>query len=459
MAAVLALRRRQSPILAKFLNDKDERIVIEAVRAIHDEPIPFLFPQVAELLTGNNQDDALVRRALNAHFRLGKPANVEALAKYAANPQFEMEMRQFALAMVGDWETKSARDQVLGVWRPLKNKHDGHHAVVALKDNLGALMKSGQEIRTRTAELAAQFGLSEVNEELVKLLWERERSGKERAGALLALMALDPDNLEGECEKALEDGEPRVRAAARIVLTSINPTKAVPNLIGALKSGSELERQSAVAMLANLGREDADKMLANLVKLRREDRIPSFLKLDVVMAAQKRAGEYKPVADELQEFFKTLDPKDSLSAYRDTMVGGNAERGERLFNQRAALACVKCHRVDGNGGALGPDLAGIGSKLSREEILESIADPNKTIAKGYETAVITKDDGRVVSGIIKTMDDKKVILMTADEKLISVDRDEIDEVDRGKSSMPAEIISYLTTFDLRDLMEYLASLK
>ncbi len=459
MAAVLALRRRQSPILAKFLNDKDERIVIEAVRAIHDEPIPFLFPQVAELLTGENQDDALVRRALNAHFHLGKPANVQALAKYAADPTFEMEMRQFALAMVGDWDTKSARDQVLGVWRPVMNKHNGHDAVVALKSNLGALMKSGQEIRTRTAELAAQFGLPEVNEELVNLLWEKQRSGKERAGALLALMVLDPDNLESECDKALEDDEPRVRAASRIVLTSINPTKAVPHLIAALKSGSELERQSAVAMLSSLDREDADKMLASLVKLRREDRIPSFLKLDVIMAAQKRADVYEPIATELEKFFKTLDPKDTLAPYRDTMVGGNAERGERLFNQRAALGCVKCHRVDGKGGAVGPDLAGIGSKLSREEILESIADPNKTIAKGYETAVITKDDGRIVSGIIKSMDDDKVMLMTADEKLVSIDRDEIEEVTRGKSSMPAEIITYLTTFDLRDLMEYLATLK
>lgn len=459
MAAVLALRRRQSPILAKFLADKDERIVIEAVRAIHDEPIPFLFPQIAELLTGDIQDDALIRRALNAHFHLGKPENVEALAKYASDPTYDMEMRQFALAMVGDWDTKSARDQVLGVWRPLMNKHNGHDAVVSLKNHLGALMKSGQEIRTRTAELAAQFGLSEINEELVKLLWETQRSGKERAGALLALMALDPDNLEAECDKALNDDEPRVRAASRIVLTSINPTKAVPNLIGALKSGSELERQSAVAMLGNLNREDADKMLANLVRLRRDDKIPSFLKLDVIMAAQKRAGEYKPIADELDKFFKTLDPKDSLSPYRDTMIGGNAERGERLFNQRAALGCVKCHQVNGKGGAVGPDLAGIGGKLTREEILESIADPNKSIAKGYETAVITKDDGRVVSGIIKSMDDKKVILMTADEKLISIDRDEIEEVTRGKSSMPAEIITYLTTFDLRDLMEYLASLK
>ena len=141
------------------------------------------------------------------------------------------------------------------------------------------------------------------------------------------------------------------------------------------------------------------------------------------------------------------------------MIGGNAERGERLFQQRAVLGCVKCHRVNGKGGAVGPDLAGIGSRLSREEILESIADPNKSIAKGYETAVIAKDDGRVVSGIIQKMDDDKVIIMTVDEKLITIDRNEIEEVTRGKSAMPEDIITYLTTFDLRDLMEYLATLK
>ena len=239
------------------------RVVVEAVRAIHDEPIPFLFPQIAALLTGENQEDALIRRALNANFHLGKPENVETLAKYAANADHEMEMRQFALAMVGDWDTKSARDQVLGVWRPIMNKHNGHDAVIALKNHLPKLMKSGQEIRTRTAELAAQFGLSEVNQELVNLLWEKQRSGKERAGALLALMALEPDNLESECDKAVKDDEPRVRAAGRIVLTSINPTKAVPTLIDALKTGDELERQSANRDAGQSGtrgcRQDADE--------------------------------------------------------------------------------------------------------------------------------------------------------------------------------------------------------
>ena len=75
LAAVVALRRLSSPLVGKYLGDRDPLVVLESARAIHDVPIVEAFPALAELMKqpvpeGEN-GDALFRRVLNANFHLG----------------------------------------------------------------------------------------------------------------------------------------------------------------------------------------------------------------------------------------------------------------------------------------------------------------------------------------------------------------------------------------------------
>src|SRR5467141_3053765 len=46
--------------------------------------------------------------------------------------------------------------------------------------------------------------------------------------------------------------------------------------------------------------------------------------------------------------------------------------------------CIGCHKIDGEGGAIGPDLTHVGSRLSANLIRESILNPDAKVAKGYE---------------------------------------------------------------------------
>jgi len=46
--------------------------------------------------------------------------------------------------------------------------------------------------------------------------------------------------------------------------------------------------------------------------------------------------------------------------------------------------CIGCHKIDGEGGAIGPDLTHVGSRLSGNLIRESILNPDAKVAKGYE---------------------------------------------------------------------------
>ena len=63
-------------------------------------------------------------------------------------------------------------------------------------------------------------------------------------------------------------------------------------------------------------------------------------------------------------------------------VKGNPKLGADLFFNQAK--CVACHKVNGTGGILGPDLTSIGAINTQEYLRESIVDPNKVIVKGYE---------------------------------------------------------------------------
>src|SRR5690606_644776 len=84
LGALLALRRLQSPEVARFLADHSAALVREAALAINDAPIAAAYPALAALLDRPPTDEPVFLRAINAQFRLGQPANAQALARHAA---------------------------------------------------------------------------------------------------------------------------------------------------------------------------------------------------------------------------------------------------------------------------------------------------------------------------------------------------------------------------------------
>jgi quinoprotein glucose dehydrogenase len=115
--------------------------------------------------------------------------------------------------------------------------------------------------------------------------------------------------------------------------------------------------------------------------------------------------------------------------------------------------------VRGEGGEVGPDLTGIGSKHPRNYLLESIVVPNHAIAQGFESVIVAKNDGTVVTGVLKSEDDKTIRLMTVDSSMIEVPKAEVEERTRGPSAMPDDLYKKLTKAELRDLVEFLANLR
>jgi putative heme-binding domain-containing protein len=140
-----------------------------------------------------------------------------------------------------------------------------------------------------------------------------------------------------------------------------------------------------------------------------------------------------------------------------SIVYGNIHEGKNIFKQRA---CATCHSVGGEEDLLGPPLDGIGDLLSRDQLLESIVDPNKNIKTGFDQYIIKKKDGGVLSGRMVTANDKGISVMVAGNQIIDLKREEIESNDLVKGSlMPPGLLSGLNDSQINDLLGYMQSLK
>ena len=68
----------------------------------------------------------------------------------------------------------------------------------------------------------------------------------------------------------------------------------------------------------------------------------------------------------------------------EKLLAGDTKRGEQIFLKHPAVACVLCHSLKGQGSTVGPALDGIASRVDAKYIKESLLEPNKVLAKGFE---------------------------------------------------------------------------
>jgi quinoprotein glucose dehydrogenase len=459
LASLLAMRRLHMPEVAGFLQDIDPKIVVEAARAIYDEPIPEAMPQLAKVTTLPIKDvpqPAMVR-ALAAHYRLGKKENAHALVSAAVRSEMPMAMREQALKMLQVWEKPSGRDWVVGLWRPLSERPSADVAE-ALRPKLAALMTGPDKIKSEGAKLAAKHGMKEIGPALRELVMDKLRPSLVRIESLQALESIKDAQLEQTAKSALADDDPRLRhQARRILLVKASKLEAVHMLADVLDAGTIIERQGAIALLAKIQSPEADSILEKWVDQLVSKKAPPEIHLDILMAA--RDAKKQSINDKLAKYEATRDAKNPVSVFREAAIGGDADLGRKIFLEKADVSCLRCHKINGNGGEVGPDLTGIGKKQKRDYLLESLVDPNKQIAKGYETTVITLANGQVKSGILKSEDAKEVRLMNPEGQIITIAKSQIDDRSRGPSAMPSDLVQKLTRSEIRDLVEFLAGLQ
>lgn len=228
-----------------------------------------------------------------------------------------------------------------------------------------------------------------------------------------------------------------------------------------LKSGDYVEKQTAIENLVSVDDAKADSILLDEINRSLNNADAKNIQLDLLVAAEKRSEKSEvgqKLSAKIKAFEATRKSDDHLAEYRECLEGGNANRGRDIFFGRSAASCRRCHMVGEDGGAVGPDLTLIGKEKTPEYLLEAIVDPNREIAKGFDTVLLIMDNGKVLSGIVKKEDDETLTLMDNLGGTLVVEKDAIDEQAKGRSGMPDDIIKNVNKSELRDIVAYLASL-
>ncbi len=129
---------------------------------------------------------------------------------------------------------------------------------------------------------------------------------------------------------------------------------------------------------------------------------------------------------------------------------GDAAAGKLIFEKN----CIQCHRVDGKGAEIGPDLTGMGTH-GAQQLLHVILDPNATVEPGYNEWQLETKDGKLVTGTMAREDARAVVLRSTNGDA-EVARDDIDWIkDTGRSPMP-EGLESIGAEGFRDLFAYLS---
>ena len=150
--------------------------------------------------------------------------------------------------------------------------------------------------------------------------------------------------------------------------------------------------------------------------------------------------------------------RDLLAKFKDSLKGGNVAKGKELFKSPKG-GCMYCHQSDEPGGMIGPSLVGIGSRMTRQELLESIIFPSKEVAPQYLTLTIQMKSGATYSGTVNREDDQQMVLDTSESGAVTLKKDDIKKITKGPSPMPAGAGETISPEGMRNLIEYLSSLK
>ncbi|MBL9167104.1 MAG: HEAT repeat domain-containing protein [Verrucomicrobiales bacterium] len=460
-AAVLALRRRASPEIAAYLNDYDPTISYLAARAINDVPIEEALPELATYLGKIDSPTQLLSRAINANFRVGDARNATVLANFANRVDAPEDQRVQALEALADWSPASPIDRVVGLWRPLPNRstEPAKRAIRAV----AASIHGGKSERVKIAAMKAiaKLGVKEAGHGLFESLQGDKFSPSVRAEVLRTLAAMGHSRWPDASQIGLTNSSPMVRVEA-LRLVAERPNDSVVDLLPSfLSETNDLPiRQTALRVLGHLTDPKASLILNDWFARSQSGQIPSELLLDLLEAAksstdpqvQAALARYRPIPN----LAPTAWTKDQI---RPLLSGGDATAGKKVFLERVDLACQRCHQVGGAGGTVGPTLDGIGKKLSREELLKAILQPNDRIATGFEQADLTLSDGTQVSGTVREETVQDLVVENLEEGRHRVSKTRITERRKGLSAMPEGLEKLMTQRELRDLVEFLASLK
>jgi putative membrane-bound dehydrogenase-like protein len=196
-------------------------------------------------------------------------------------------------------------------------------------------------------------------------------------------------------------------------------------------------------------------------KLYLDKKLPKEMLPQVADNLRKHADKNPEIAQMLKEVMKSglllsTDPAEVEKVRQHVQTKGNAQRGRVLYLNGKMLACINCHRMEGVGGNVGPDLTRLWETSTVEKIIESILEPSKEIKEGYQMYKATTKKGLVFQGLKIAQTPDEVVLRDATAKDVHIPVKDLDELVVSKTSlMPEGVVAQLSYDQFIDLIAFL----
>lgn len=459
LGAVLALRRLEHEGIKEFLNDHNEYIVTEAARAINDDfSIEGALPELGNLLaTTKFPNEPLIRRAINANLRVGTEKAMQNLLSYMLDPKAPLVLRQEAIDAFGTWTKPSVLDRVDGRYRG-EVKRDAALVRTAASSSLIQLLAAKEEnLRLSTVKAIGRLGIESGSAQLLAMVGN-DPSSAVKIAAVESLAKMQSQNTAEAIEKAMADKDKTVRVAGLTLLDQLDVDKLlkVKLLTEVIEKRTIEEKQAALVALGKIPVEFTQKTFEGLIAQMSSGRIDQDILLELSEAVESSNSE--TIQQQYQKAAEQLWKGDILASYQSSLNGGDVIKGRSIFFQSQTGQCMRCHAYDDMGGNVGPGMNGIGRKLSRQELLESLIDPSKRIAPGYGIVTLDLDNGQRVTGILGEETAQTLLMMQGNKADTLIRKSNVKERKNAPSSMP-DMKAVLSRREIRDLVAYLATLK
>ena len=230
-------------------------------------------------------------------------------------------------------------------------------------------------------------------------------------------------------------------------------------LSAAQQGWSQEARQQYFDWLATMTDSKGGHSYFRYIKRARERFIGTFTDEEKVafkelIEAPYDAIAYRPVS-EIRPLVKKWKLAETVELVNKDGHRHDFANGKRLFS---IAQCSNCHRIAGDGSAVGPDLTGAGRRLSSADLLRAIIQPSHQISDQYQQMVF-ETNGRVIVGRIMNLggDGFQVSTNMADpDNKTTVKRGEIDDQYPSEiSAMPEGLLDTLKGNEILDLLTYL----
>ena len=177
--------------------------------------------------------------------------------------------------------------------------------------------------------------------------------------------------------------------------------------------------------------------------------------------AKEIAAALQPAPQEQyapRNFVKHWTIDEVLPAAADLTTTPDIAHGRQLFG---AAQCYQCHRFQGVGSQLAPDLTAAVGRFDLRDLLKSIIEPNSSISDQYQMTNFELRDGRVISGRIINLSGESYMVLADLRQPNHMEKIAANQIEKMSpssiSAMPSGLLDTLELAEILDLLAFLRS--